>query len=621
MPNNAFKEIILVSMPWPLFDRPSIQLGTLKAYLKKSFPNLTIGAEHFFLKAAMTIQYPIYQAIAKQTWLAEPFYGALLYPDRRHQNEGLFRKEARKHSIFKKVDFTAVCRKLKTISDAFIADLVQRPAQLVGISISLCQLTSSLYLIRNIKKRSPDTIIAIGGSFFSGDTGPNFFHIFPEIDFLIKGEGERPLSQLVEYLMAEKPLQSMPLPDGVYAKHRLQPQRKISPFLQVKSLDALPAPDFEEYFQLLNSFAPTKTFFPTVPVEASRGCWWSSPKSKSQRNGCAFCNLNLQWQGYRIKDPLKIAQQVDHLTTRYQTLSVAFMDNIVPIKGAGKVFAAIARLKKDLHLFAELRASFPLKLLKAMRAAGMREVQVGIEALSSGLLQKLNKGTTVIQNMEIMKWCEWLGIANISNLIIQFPGSTPKDVEETLHNIEFAQPFRPLKSVRFWLGLESPVWCQPKAFGIHAVFNHPNYKVLFPTRIRRHYQFSIQAYRGDIGRQRKLWAPVRKRIQEWQTDYHSLHTGVRFEPIIGYRDGGRFLIIRQRRPQAKTLTHRLVGPSRAIYLFCETHRPLVRIQRQFPNISAAELHSFLKMMVAKRLIFEENDQFLSLGIPVRPNSH
>ncbi|MGD9193945.1 MAG: hypothetical protein PVH58_18650, partial [Desulfobacterales bacterium] len=75
----------------------------------------------------------------------------------------------------------------------------------------------------------------------------------------------------------------------------------------------------------------------------------------------------------------------------------------------------------------------------------MQEVQVGIEAFSSKLLKKLNKGVTPIQNIEIMKNCEILGIVNASNLIIHLPGSDEQDVAETMRNIEFVLPYRPLK--------------------------------------------------------------------------------------------------------------------------------------------------------------------------------
>ena len=88
-----------------------------------------------------------------------------------------------------------------------------------------------------------------------------------------------------------------------------------------------------------------------------------------------------------------------------------------------------------------MRATTPSNELKVLRDAGMRQVQIGIEALSTGLLKKLHKGTTAIQNLEIMRNCEALGIESVSNLILQFPGSSELDVAETLSAIEFAWPF------------------------------------------------------------------------------------------------------------------------------------------------------------------------------------
>ena len=120
-----------------------------------------------------------------------------------------------------------------------------------------------------------------------------------------------------------------------------------------------------------------------------------------------------------------------------------------------------------------------------MRAAGLRKVQVGIEALSTRLLRKLHKGTTAIQNLEIMKHCEALGIANLSNLILHFPLSDAQDVEETLRAMKFARAFRPPKPVAFWLGLGSPVARNPSAYGIRSVANHPNWARIFPPAIFR----------------------------------------------------------------------------------------------------------------------------------------
>lgn len=279
----------------------------------------------------------------------------------------------------------------------------------------------------------------------------------------------------------------------------------------MEDLTGLQAPDYDDYFKTLQSFAPQKRFFPVIPVEASRGCWWQTSVRPGHGGGCAFCNLNLQWNGYRRKRTSQVVSEVDTLTSRHQLLSVAFTDNVLPAGATERLFTGLKRLGKDFKLFSEIRATTPLKSLKQMRAAGMAEVQVGIEALSSRLLQKMNKGVSAIQNLEIMKNCEALGIKNDANLIIYFPGSDDMDVSETLAVLDYAMVFRPLKAVAFWLGLESPVWRDPTAFQIQAVYNHPHYRVLFPREIAKSCQFVVQAHRGDLTRQRKRWEPVRKR--------------------------------------------------------------------------------------------------------------
>jgi len=244
--------------------------------------------------------------------------------------------------------------------------------------------------------------MVVGGSLLSGYTNPKLFHVFPEIDFFINGEGEIPLSELIQHLSAPQNIATFPNITGVVSKQRpMQSRDKV--FCQVDSLKNIPSPDYDDYFNLLYTFRPENRFFPTLPVETSRGCWWHRQTDIKKHKGCAFCNLNLQWEGYRTKNLNQIVSEIDHLTTKHKTLSVAFMDNVIPVKGSDKVFQQLGMLKKDFHLFGEIRAATPRHLLENMRVAGMDEVQIGIEALSTALLKKLNKGTTAIQNLEMMK--------------------------------------------------------------------------------------------------------------------------------------------------------------------------------------------------------------------------
>jgi len=610
------KHVALVSTPWPLYSRPSIQLGALKAYLKTQFPKLKVHALHFYLKVAEGIGFRTYQAISERTWLAEWVYGALLFPERSRDIEKMFYREARGKPQLRKTDFQDLISQVKEISERLIDGVQWQHCGLAGVSICLCQLTSSLYFIKSIKQRIPDLPVVVGGSTFSGDATAGLLKAFPEVDFVVNGEGELPLSLLIGHMRDGDINGASSSIPGVPTR-RSDITKSPPAFCQMADLGDLPAPDYDDYFGLLGTLDPRKKFFPTLPAEISRGCWWRSTKGSAQQAGCAFCNLNLQWDGYRSKAASQVVSEVDHLTSKYKTLSISFADNLIPLRHSKEIFLQLHKLEKDLRLFAEIRATIPVKVLRAMRAAGMRKVQIGIEALSTSLLKKLNKGTTAIQNLEIMKHCEELGISNVSNLILHFPGSDRQDVDETLRTLEFALPFRPLRFVHFWLGLGSPVWQDPRAFGLKAISNHPNYALLFPPTICRSMEFMIQSYRGDRGLQKKLWQPVKKRVRAWNRIYSELHCGLPRSPILSYGDGRDFLIIRERRLKAEPLTHRLEGTSRSIYLFCQKHRSLKRIVAQFPKVGEDRIVAFLKMMGDKRLMFEEDGRHLSLAVPMR----
>ncbi len=618
-PKASSEKLLLVSAPWPLYSRPSIQIGTLKAFLRKKFPDLKVDAHHFYLKVAEAIGYKRYQAISERTWLAESVYAALLYPERMDTVEKFFYRQAKGKPLLQKIVFKNLASQVREVSEAFIHGVDWGDYVLAGFSICLCQLTASLYFIREVKKRFPNLLIVVGGSMFTGDATRNLFKTFPEINVVVNGEGELPLSRLVSDLRKSRSFGEMAHVKGIVTPESTE--NKASAFFnQMTDLSDLSPPDYDDYFDLLQSFSPEKTFFPTLPMEMSRGCWWHRPLEDGKSTGCAFCNLNLQWEGYRAKKTMQTVSEIDHLTTKYKTLSVAFMDNLLPLKTSKDIFTRIGKLKKDLLLFGEIRATTPRHILADMRIAGMKEVQIGIEALSTRLLRKLNKGTTAIQNIEIMKHCETLGISNSSNLILCFPGSDQKDVDETLRNLEFTLPYRPLKMVYFWLGLGSPVWRHPENFGIKAVFNHRNYAGIFPLEIFKSMQFAIQSYRGDLGHQRKLWTPVKKKLKAWKKTYDELRRGSRHENILSFSDGRDFLIIRQKRTQDGHLTHRLEGTSRAIYLFCQEHRSLKRILERFTAVGSDQVVPFLRMMVDKKLMFEENNKYLSLAVPSNPNS-
>jgi len=363
--------IALISTPWPVFNRPSIQLGTLKAYVKKQIPELEIVAHHFYLHLAESVGYDVYKVLSERTWIAESVYASLLYPENFVRIEKFFHKQTRGKSEIGKLKFEHLVQKVDDTSKSFISENFWSGYGLAGFSVCLCQLTSSLYFIREIKTRYPEIVTVVGGSLIADSSAKAMLEHFPQVDAIIVGEGEKPLVSLVEHLRETNTLINLPAIDGVVVR---QSDQRTVRFSQISSLSEIPQPDYQEYFDVLKNFAPEKRFFPTLPVEISRGCWWRSKKGPGGENGCAFCNLNLQWKGYRTKKTDQVVSEIDAMTSRYGLLSVSFMDNVIPPKQTIPIFKALSALKKDFHLFCELRASVSENELRILRQAGVNEV-------------------------------------------------------------------------------------------------------------------------------------------------------------------------------------------------------------------------------------------------------
>ncbi len=334
--------------------------------------------------------------------------------------------------------------------------------------------------------------------------------------------------------------------------------------------------------------------------------------------GCSFCNLNIQWDGYRKKSAIKILNEMTQLSNEYKILSFSFVDNLIPRDEIIHLSSAIKGLKKDFNLFGEFRAKTTFSELSSLARAGFSRIQVGIEALSTGLLKKIRKGTTTMDNIEIMKNCESPELPELNgNLIIEFPGSDEKDVKETLRNLNFVKYFRPLKAIPFMLEYGSPVYQMPQDYGIKRIYNHYFYRNLFPSDIYKNMKFMILSYWGQRRKQKRLWADVRNKVEQWEEYYRKMHTRPYSPPILYFRDGGDFLIIHQRMVEGRDMVHRLKGTSREIYLFCQEHKSIKQILQRLPHLSEERLMPFLRMMVDKRLMFNEGTRYLSLAVPLK----
>lgn len=588
-------------MPWAIFNRPSIQLSTLKGYLQQQGSGIAVAACHPYLETAKAIGTETYRLLSERCWAGEALYSSLLFPEQRDEARKVFRQNLGPKTVRTLTDFDRLAGQLDSQLDAWLASLALGDCDLVGFSVCFSQLPATLLAARRLKQLRPELPIVLGGSTCAPAIASSLLTVFPEIDFIIAGEGEVPLLALCRYLAGDAP---EPGP-RVLARSRLPRPASAESFTlehtgQIGDLDDLPIPGFDEYFAELRQTG--LNFIPALPLEFSRGCWW---------NRCAFCNLNLQWHGYRRKSCERMLREVGLLRQKYRCLDFCFTDNSLPPAEADRFFAATGKQGHDLSFFGEIRTLKKPETFARYRRGGLRTVQIGIEAFAGSLLAKMNKGTTVMDNVAAMKYCLAAGIQLDGNLILEFPSSTGKEVEETLGVLDFVLPFRPLAAATFFLGHGSPVWQRPEDFGITSRQPHPWNRSLYPREILAQLSMLIDASQGERGRQHILWRPVRARMKEW-AEFHRQRTDA--GPALSYRDGGEFIIIRQERPGQPVLHHRLHGLSRQLYLACATPVARKTLLKNSKSITGQQLDAFLGDLEQKRLLFRHGDDCLALAV-------
>lgn len=556
----------------------------------------------------------LYHWISRNPWVSEALYAPMFFPGQAGEAEALAMKYAGQapKRIKKNFIYKQIAEKLANQLASWVKRCDWTHYDAIGFSVCFHQLFASLAAAQAIKEKNPGTTIIFGGSSCAEDAGQSLLNTFHIIDYIVSGEGESGLVALCKHIGGQDTSLPMNVLTRQTDRNGAQQQKDQISARQLAALDNLPIPDYSGYFYEKNKWFPHTPFTPVLPIEFSRGCWW---------NKCSFCNLNLQWHNYRFKKASHMMNEVQTLASRHSCLDFTFADNMLPPKAALEFFRMTGDHHWDFNFFAELRSAkgspAHVDLFSIYRQGGLSTIQVGIEAFSGSLLQKMQKGVSVIENIATMRGAQENHLKLEGNLILHFPGSTQSEVAETLTNLEYVFPYRPLANASFFLGYESPVYKNPQKYGIRAIVNHANNRKLFPEPALSQINLLVKDYRGDRIYQRKIWQPVLQKIKKWQFYHkHRKYDALQI-PLLYYREGGDFVLIRQELPDGTILHHKLKGASRQIYLFCTQIRREKELIEKFSDIPGRNILSFLADLQKKRLLFSEKNKFLALAVHFR----
>lgn len=581
----------LVALPWQPFDHTSIQLGALTGWLRRAGHRVTDC--HYYRDF---IEY-----IGPEAWFSlhasssgEALFAALRFPERR---------DAIRRQLAQRAPGVNFDRALEG-ADTFLDDLVAHhdwgSFDLIGVTTTHEQLVTSLAFAQRVKARHPGARFVFGGALLEERTGESLLSLFPEVDLVIFGEGERTLEEVASALGAGRSVDSIAGlvhrgPGGPVAT----PPRAL-----LERLDELPLPDFTGYF------APgprgSLASAPALVVEAARGCSW---------NRCSFCNLSVQWAGQlRRKSPERLPDEIEAQVRRYGSSRIVFADTNV--SAYGDALGRVAERSLGLTIFAEVSAHLRRVDIEALHRAGLRSMQVGIEAFSDRLLERYHKGTSAMRNVEMLKWAAELGIEIGYNMIVRYPGDLPEDVVETARVMRYASVYSPPNLVDFSLSFDSEAFRNPAQHNVRGWEFPEFYREVYPVDVLR-----------DLGRLLTLWVvpiPENKPASDWRpvedlaAAWNARHEEARGRPRMTYRDSGSFLMVDELPARARLARSvRLRDLHRRVYLACDRESRSIEATARECEASPAEVEEVVRELDRLGILFHHRGRALALAIRER----
>ena len=313
----------------------------------------------------------------------------------------------------------------------WLASVEWRRYQAVGFTSFCEQNVASLAAARLLKRREPQILIMFGGPNWHGVMGEALHRSFPFVDIAFLGEGDQALPDVLERLAEGGPalaaadgLEGAALDDVPGIAYRVCGRSRVTGIGQaIGDLDALPAPDFSDYFTALEALGLTSTGV-TIETQTSRGCQWAA------RHPCLFCGLADTARPYREKGAARILGEVRGLVQSWGG-ALDLTDNMVSPRFLSDVLPELAASPLGVPLFFESRPGLTREQVRQTAFAGAT-VRVGIESFSAHVLALMNKGTSPLRNIRLLRWCKELGATLRWNLIYGLPGETDDDYAELI---------------------------------------------------------------------------------------------------------------------------------------------------------------------------------------------
>ncbi len=272
------------------------------------------------------------------------------------------------------------------------------PDIVASSSLSTCNTYAVVRTLETAKKVNPDILTVTGGQHFTA-TAEDSLRAYPEIDVIVRGEGEETLAELVANRDKKATFSQI---KGISFRHQGKvvhnPQRPL-----IENLENLPFPGYHLVKDIVHKYhfaAMAGRDAPYALVEGSRGCPCE----------CTFCTQWRHWQGkWRLKSPKRIADEIEFCYHNFGSRFVWLTDDNF---GAGSRANDLAEeiikrgITEDVTWFVQSRCDDIVRnkeALPKLRKSGLNWVLLGVENSEPSTLQTFKKGIRPQDAQEAVK--------------------------------------------------------------------------------------------------------------------------------------------------------------------------------------------------------------------------
>ena len=288
---------------------------------------------------------------------------------------------------------------------------------------------------------------------------------FPSLDFILRGEPEMTLRELLDTFEARTPtdpavirmLQATCDPDAPVLQRLVQQAEATVAASDVSATRAVPAPSptkirglaWRDHGEIVIN--PDRSFIPSLddlpiprhdllPLDKQRMPMIKGPftfivTSRGCPAGCKYCIKHVSYQNsVRVRSPQLILEELQQLAKlgihhvhMYADLFTVNRDQVVEL--CRLIIASGLKVSWTCNSRVDYVDE---EMLNLMSQAGCWYISWGIESSNEEILKRARKGYRKEQAIKALEWAHAAGINNWGYFIIGLPGETEQSIQETI---------------------------------------------------------------------------------------------------------------------------------------------------------------------------------------------